>query len=688
VVSDATREMLAKAAAAQQAGDSATAAALCGEILGREPGNFQALHFLGRLRAQAGDFAAAVALIGQAVAINPNAPAAHYNLGLALRALGRRDEEIECYRRALRLTPDFAAAHNALGIALNEQRRSEEALAAFRSALALQPASAELRNNLAIVLTDLHRFAAAEEQLREALRLRPDYAEAHSNLGNVHRARRDYAAAIACYRRALALDPGNADAQHNLGMALRNLGRHDEAAECFGRALALDPASGAALVALAVAERQICDWRTPRESAIKERVAHGDAAIEPFDFLSFAASGAEQLRCARNYWTGFAMPAPLFRAARPAPRDRIRIAYLSFDFRAHATAYLMAELLERHDRAIFEIIAASFGPDDDSAMRRRIVAAVDRFVDIADLGDAEAARLLADMPIDIAVDLNGLTANNRRNILAHRPAPIQVSYLGFPATTGAPFIDAIIADRFIVPPGAERDFSERVIHLPDCYQPNDRSRRIAETIPTRAECGLPETGFVFAAFNNSYKITPPLFDIWCRLLRAVPGSVLWLLKDNEWAAANLRREAEARDVAPGRLVFAPRLTLPEHLARHRRADLFLDTLPINAHTTASDALWAGLPVVTCAGASFVSRVAGSLLHAVGLAELVSADLAAYEGLALRLATDPAALAAIKARLAANRMTTPLFDTERYRRGIEAAYLDLVAAYRRGGEVNS
>jgi protein O-GlcNAc transferase len=681
-MSEAVRDLLMKAFEAQQAGDATASAALCREILKREPDNFQALHFLGRLRAQAGDFAAAAALIARAVAVNPNAPAAHYNLGLALRALHRRDEEIACYRRALRLQPDFAAAHNDLAIALNEQRRPEEALASLRRALALQPDSAELLNNLAIVLTDLHQFAAAEQHLRQALRLRPDYAEAHSNLGNVHKARRDFAGALECYRRALALDPENADAQHNLGMALRNLGRHDEAAACFRRTLARNPENSAALVALAIAERQICDWRTPRDAEIRARVARGDAAIEPFDFLSFAETGAEQLRCARNYWAGFAMPAPLFRAAGQAPRDRIRIAYLSFDFRAHATSYLLVELLERHDRAQFDIVAASFGPDDGSAMRRRVVAAVDRFVDISDLGDAEAARLLAEMPIDIAVDLNGLTANNRRNILAHRPAPVQVNYLGFPATMGAPFIGDIVVDRFVAPPEAQGDFSERLSHLPDCYQPNDRRRRIAERTPTRAECGLPETGFVFASFNNSYKITPPLFDIWCRLLRAVPGSVLWLLHDNEWAAANLRREAASRGVAPGRLIFAPRMKLPEHLARHRRADLFLDTLPINAHTTASDALWAGLPIVTCAGETFVSRVAGSLLHAVGLPELVTHDLAAYESLALRLAGDPAALAAIKARLAANRATAPLFDSERYCRGIEAAYLDMVAAYRR------
>jgi protein O-GlcNAc transferase len=684
-MNDVIRDLLTKAVQAQRSGDLAASAARCREVLDRDPANFQALHFLGRLRAQEGDFPAAAALIAEAIAINSDAPAAHYNLGLALRALNRHGEAIESYRQALRLKSDFAAAHNDLGIALNEQSRPEEALACLRRALALQPASPELLNNLGIVLTDLHHFPEAEEHLRQALLLRSDYAEAHSNLGNVHKGQRAFVVAVECYRRALALDPDNADAQHNLGMALRNLGRHDEAVGCFRRALARDPASGAALIALAVAERQICDWRTPRDAQIKEHVERGDAAIEPFDILSFSSSGPEQLRCARNYWAGFAMPDPLYRSATPRPPGgKIRIAYLSFDFHAHATAYLLVELLERHDRAKFDVVAVSFGPDDDSPMRRRLVAAVDRFVDVRHLGDAAVARLITEMPVDIAVDLNGLAANNRRNILAHRPAPIQVNYLGFPGTMGAPFIDYIIVDRFVAPPEAQPHFSERLVHLPDCYQPNDSRRRIADETPTRAESGLPESGFVFACFNNSYKITPTVFDVWCRLLCAVPGGVLWLLQDNEWAAVNLRREAATRGVAPERLVFAPRRKPAEHLARHRRADLFLDTLPYGAHTTASDALWAGLPIVTCAGATFASRVAGSLLRAAGLPELVTGDLAAYEGLALRLASDPAALATVKARLAANRATAPLFDTERYRRGIEAAYLDMVAAYRRDG----
>jgi protein O-GlcNAc transferase len=368
--------------------------------------------------------------------------------------------------------------------------------------------------------------------------------------------------------------------------------------------------------------------------------------------------------------------------------DKIRIAYLSSDFRDHPVACLLVELLERHDRSKFEIIGISLGPDDESAIRRRIIDAVDRFVDIRESTDAAAARQIAEMSVDIAVDVNGLTAFNRCAVLARRPAPIAVNYLGYPGTMGTAFIDYIIVDRFVAPSGQQPFFSERLVHLPDCYQPNDSKRPIDPRTPSRATCGLPEHGFVFACFNNSYKITPQLFDIWCRLLHAVPDGVLWLLQDNASAVINLRQEAQARCISPERLVFAPRIALAAHLARHRLADLFLDTLPYNAHTTASDALWAGLPVITCAGETFASRVAGSLLHAVGLPELVTHDLADYEKLALELATRPVILAGVREKLSRNRLVAPLFDTDRYRKSIETAYQEMVDIHRRGEDARS
>ena len=351
-------------------------------------------------------------------------------------------------------------------------------------------------------------------------------------------------------------------------------------------------------------------------------------------------------------------------------------------------ACLIAELLERHDSARFEIIGVSCGPDDRSEMRARLVAAFDQFVDVRGKSDAEVARLLSELKVDIAVDLNGYTRDCRPGILAHRPAPIQVNYLGFPGTMGADFIDYIIADEVVLPFDQQRFYSERIVHLPDCCQPNDRRRQIADRTPARAEVGLPEHGFVFCSFNNSWKITPEVFDVWMRLLKAIDGSVFWLREDAA-VERNLRKEAAARGIDPGRLIFAPPMKrLEDHLARHRLADLFLDTLPYNAHTTASDALWVGLPVLTCMGNAFAGRVAASLLNAIGLPELVTHSIEDYEALALRLAKDPSLLEGYRNRLATNRLTHPLFDTDRFRHHIEAAYLQMWEIWQRGEQPRS
>jgi predicted O-linked N-acetylglucosamine transferase (SPINDLY family) len=351
----------------------------------------------------------------------------------------------------------------------------------------------------------------------------------------------------------------------------------------------------------------------------------------------------------------------------------LTIGYLSADFHSHATAMLVAELFEKHDRARFSIIGYSYGPDDGSQMRRRVVSAFDRFVDLREASFSDSAKRIATDGVNILVDLKGYTQDARTEIMALRPAPIQVNYLGYPGTMGADFIDYILVDEFIVPPDQQPFFTEKLVHLPGCYQVNDSQREIAPRTPSRAECGLPEKGFVFCCFNNNYKITPEMFGVWMRLLIGVPGSVLWLLEGNRWSPDNLRREAEARGVAADRLVFAPQFSPAEHLARLRLAELFLDTFPVNAHTTASDSLWAGCPLLTIAGTTFVSRVAGSLLRAVGLPELITTSMAEYEALALRIATNPAQRAELRARLAANRITSPLFDGGRFAATIERAY---------------
>jgi predicted O-linked N-acetylglucosamine transferase (SPINDLY family) len=388
--------------------------------------------------------------------------------------------------------------------------------------------------------------------------------------------------------------------------------------------------------------------------------------------------GALLRRCAENYVHHIA-PAQPPQTDKTAGKtryghDRIRLAYLSADFHQHPTAQLMVELFERHDRARFEVTAIAFGPDDNSPMRARLKQAFDRFEDVRGMSDAEVARLLRERETDIAVDLNGHTQDARPGIFAHHPATVQVNYLVYPGTTGASFMDIVLADRTVLPVDQQPFFSEKIVHLSDCYQANDATREIPDA-PSRADCGLPSDGFVFCCFNNSWKLNPPMFDIWMQLLKAVPGSVLWLMDGPH--AANLRQEAQARGVDAARLVFAPKLPPDQHLARHRLADLFLDTLPYNAHTTASDALWTGLPVVTCKGRVFQSRVAASLLQAVGMPELIAGDPAAYETLALHLATNPALLQATREKLARNLKTQPLYDSERFRKAIEATYLAML-----------
>jgi protein O-GlcNAc transferase len=404
----------------------------------------------------------------------------------------------------------------------------------------------------------------------------------------------------------------------------------------------------------------------------------------PFENVAVSGSPRDQLECAR-LWIGDTCPAratPLWSGQRYR-HDRIRLAYLSADFHEHAIAYLVAGLFEQHDRTRFDTIGISFCPDRDSEIRTRLKSSVGRFIDVRNKTDLEAAALLRDMEVDVAVDLTGLTGGSRPGMLALRPAPIQVNYLGYPGTMGADYIDYVIADRTVIPESDRPHYSEKVVYLPDTYAAADSRRRIADPTTSRAEAGLPETGFVFCSFNNSYKITPCMFDIWMRLLREIDGSVLWLLAADEAAVANLRREASARGVAADRLVFAQRTPVADHLARHALADLFLDTLPYNAHTTASDALWAGLPLVTCPGSTFAGRVAASLLNAVGLPEFVTHSLEDYAALALRLARDCDFLTATKSKLAQNRGTHPLFDTARFTRNIEAAYERMWALFQNG-----
>jgi protein O-GlcNAc transferase len=622
----------------------------------------------------------------QAVAIKPDSAEALNSRGVALHKLERREEALATYDHALAIRPDFAEALYNRGIVLRELGRPEEALASYDRALTVRPDFADAMNNRGSELRSLGRLEEALASYDRALAVRPDFADAMNNRGNALRDLKRPKEALASYDRALEIKPDHARALNNRAGTLLGLKRFEEAATAFERVLCIDPDLDYARGQLLEARLRCCDWQDYHRNIepIVGDVQAGKRAIAPFTFLKISESPRDQLRCAQTYSNNKnRAPGGNLWMGENYRHDRIRVAYLSADFHGHATAFLMAELFEAHDKARFETTAISFGPDSEDEMRKRLQNAFGRFVDVQDKNDRDVAHLLKELEIDIAVDLKGYTQDERSGILAFRPAPIQVNYLGYPGTMGADYIDYIIADRNVIPEDHKPFFSEKIVYLPDAYQPNDSKRRIGERTPTRPAAGLPETGFVFCSFNNNYKILPPVFDVWMRLLRRVEGSVLWLLQDNEAAVRNLRREAERRGMPRERLVFAPRVDLDDHLARHRLADLFLDTLPFNAHTTASDALWAGLPVVTCLGTAFAGRVAGSLLHAVGMPELVTNTLEDYEALALKLARDRDRLAAVKAKLARQRETFPLFDIDRYRRHIESAYEGMWERYQRG-----
>jgi protein O-GlcNAc transferase len=662
----------------------------------------------------------ALASCDRALELAPDYAEAHNNRGNALRSLNRHAEALESYDSALRYNPDYTEALFNRGAVLILLNRHAEALTAYDQLLRLHPGAVEALNGRGNALQGLSKHAEALSSFDRALELKPDYAEAWNNRGNTLLGLRRYEEALASYDRALHFKPDYTDAWHNRGNALLDCGRHEEALASYDHVLRLKPdhaktweSRGNALVSfnrheeaaksfaqlirvapdseyaigrLVHSQLHCSDWTGYADNARKlvDAVSAGNRSDAPFSFLSVSQSAALQLQCAGIFVEDKYPPssAPLW-TGRRYDHDRIRVAYLSADFHNHATAYLMAGLFEAHNKERFETTAISFGPDTGDDMRERLKSAFDHFIDVRERSDRDVAMLLQEREIDIAVDLKGFTAYGRTGILAHRAAPIQVNYLGYPGTLGADYIDYIIADQHVIPPSHQVYYKEKVVYLPHSYQVNDSGRGIANRAPSRSEARLPEQGFVFCCFNNSFKITPDIFDIWMRLLQEISDSVLWLLETSSTASNNLRREAVRRGISAERLIFAPKMKLDEHLARHALADLFLDTLPYNAHTTASDALWAGLPILTCMGNAFAGRVATSLLQAVGLPELITGDLAEYEATALKLATTPALLADVRARLSRNRTNYPLFDTNRFCRHMEAAYIGMWERYQRG-----
>ena len=569
-----------------------------------------------------------------------------------------------------------------LAVTLMRLGRPVEAEAACRRAMKAQPGQADSMFLLARILASQGKDAAALRELEKVMARRPDFLEAAGFAGTLYENLGQLTKAEHCYRRILARQP----VPHiwfNLGNTLRRQDKQAEALECYARAHHLAPGDATFLSALVARKQAMCDWDGLDQLAalLVERVAKGGAQMQPLRLLALDCPEEVHLRAARE-WGARLKPVPPRPAAVIADKPRLTIGYLSADFHSHATAYLAAELFELHDRARFEIVAYSVGPDDGSPIRRRLEAGFDRFHSLSGQSAAAIAGQMTADGVDILVDLKGWTRDARPDVLALRPAPLQVAYLGFPGTMGVEFIDYVIADPVVLPMECQPFYSERIVQLPDCYQVNDR-RRPCPPAPDRASLGLPEGAQVLACFNAAYKITPRVFAVWMRLLAATEGAVLWLLADEPVVEAALRRAAAGHGIAPDRLVFAPRQPLERHLARYAAADLFLDTLPYNAHTTGSDALWMGCPLVTCRGDGFAARVGASLLHAVGLSNLIAENLEQYHDIALDLLRGDG-LARLRSQLEASRDTARLFDTPRFTRSLEAAYETMWRRHR-GGE---
>jgi predicted O-linked N-acetylglucosamine transferase (SPINDLY family) len=671
---------------AGQTNDPEKAILMFDKAIACDPNNAAAFNNRGLALQALKRWKAALASYERAIALKPEHALAHFNRGNTLKDLARPDEAIDSYRKAIAIEASFADAHYNLGVILHERRQWDAALASYDRAIAARPRFAEALFNRGNILRELTRWPAALDSYDRAIAAKSDYPEAYLNRGDVLHSLKRRDQALLSYESALEQRAGYARGYLNRGNILRELKQLDAASASYDRAFEIAPELEYLQGMRRYARMQLSDWEgLDRDLArLAARIERDQPASPPFPTLVLSGSAELQQRAAQ-IWVRDRCPLneSLPSIDSPANHGRIRIGYFSADFHDHATAYLIAGLLELHERARFEVIAFSFGPESPGGMRARLADACDRFIDVRGQSDAEVACLARQMQIDIAVDLKGFTQDNRVGIFALRAAPVQVNYLGYPGTMGAEYMDYIIADRTLVPEQSQQYYTEKIVYLPDSYQVNDRKRAIAEKVFTRAELGLPENAFVFCCFNNNFKILPATFDVWMRILERVSGSVLWLFEDNPAAAANLRREAASRGVDAARLIFAGRMDLPEHLARHRAANLFLDTWPCNAHTTASDALWAGLPVLTCPGESFASRVAASLLSAVGLPELIAATPREYEDLAVALAGEPARLANLAQRLAECRPTAPLFDTGLYARRLESAYSMMCARQRAG-----
>lgn len=677
-----------KASQLLQRGDAAQAESLLRDEIRKNPRAAVCLGLLGLVLAQTGRLVESSDFLQRAVSEEPDNLSHNYTLANVLLMQGRHEAALPFHEAATRLAPTNYWALVNHGVSLSGLGRHEQAMTRFRQAIAVQDSHPIAWLNLGNSQRETGQADAAMRSYDEALKRAPDFADVHYNRGVALHALRRIDESVASYKTAIRLKKDYAEAYYNLGEILREQRMVGEAARVFEELHAFAPHFHQVRGQLLHARLDGCNWRDlePLIAQISDDIRAGRNSVQPFVLQAVCDSEELLAQCARRYCATLFPPSPSDIAEGSTPVSdfttrprlanaarKIRIGYLCGEFREQATSLLLAGVYEHHDRDRFSIHAFDSGYDDASPMRKRLEAAFDEFVDISTMSDRQAASAIRARGIDILVNLNGFFGFSRQGIFAMRPAPVQVNYLGFPGTIGASYMDYLIADRVVIPESSELHYTEKILAMPRCYQPNDAAREISATEYSREELGLPATGFVYCCFNNNYKILPDQFALWMRILACVEGSVLWLLKDNGDAETNLRREATRHGIDPARLVFAPRWPVREHLARHRCADLFLDTLPYNAHTTASDALWSGLPLLTCRGTTFPGRVAASLLHALDVPELIADSPEEYVGRAITLAQDHRLLDELRDRIAIGKANGPLFDTAGYTRDLEALF---------------
>ena len=657
-------------------------------ILSVDKKNFDALFFLAVILINFKNYKKAKDLLEQVVLIKPNFADAYNNIGICLEKLNDLDGAIKNYNLAINNRPNFAEAHNNIGVVFQKLRNFDQAILQYKKAITYKNLYLDAYVNLANLFKETKQFEEAIKNYDLAINLNPKLAEVYNNKGNALKEIRKFEEAIKNYDLAINLNPNFAEAYFNTATALQDIKNFEKAVLYFEKALLLDKEIPFCKGYLLHAKMLCCNWSGLNElyKEIYNDVEKNRYSATPFGYQAICDDESNLQKCAQLYSSKrFPEIKNNLFSKKVSKNKKIKIGYLCGEFREQATSILMTEVWEKHNKEDFEIIAFDSGWDDKSLRRNRIINAFDKFIDISKVSDLDAAKIIYKEQIDILINLNGFFGTGRPVVFSYRPAGIQINYLGFPGTIGSKYIDYILCDQTVVPPESKKFYNEKIIYLPDSYQANDTKRNISDKKFLREELSLPKESFVFCCFNNNYKITPNMFDVWARLLKKIDNSVLWLIDGNSEATENLKKEAKIRNIDVSRLIFAKRMKLEDHLARHKNADLFLDTLPYNAHTTASDSLWAGLPVLTCLGKAFPGRVAASLLKSLNLPELITYSENEYISKAEELALNPEKLTLIKNKLDTNKFSQPLFNTELFCRNLESAFKIIFEKYSLGLE---